>query len=191
MSGNAQKTPIGLSLNRVASAKAKDAIQVLGKSLPASVVSVKGSIVQVKFEVASGFTLPNVTIPLIGSEYIRPPIQPGCKGLVIAADAYLGGMSGIGGGTADLTPRANLTALIFTPIGNSGWTVVDGNAAVIYGPNGVVLKSQSGTMTLTLTPTGIQITGPKVEINAPIMNFTGTLNVIGELKKNGIVVIAP
>lgn len=157
MSGNVQKTPIGISLNRVATAKAKDAIQVLGKSLPASVVSVRGSIVQVKFEVASDFTLPNVTIPLIGSEYVRPPIQPGCKGVVIAADAYLGGMSGIGGGVADLTPRANLTALIFSPIGNSGWTTVDGNAVVIYGPNGVVLKSQDGATTLTLTPGGIHV----------------------------------
>jgi hypothetical protein len=172
MSDNAQKTPLGVSLNRFASGKAKDAIQNLGKSLPATVVSVKGSIVQVKFEIdTKTFTLPNVTIPLIGSEYVRPPIQPGCKGFVLAADAYLGGMSGIGGGVADLTPTANLTSLVFAPIGNSGWSTVDGNAVVIYGPNGVVLKSQDGATTLTLTPGGVVVT-------------TG-----GDFKVNGISVI--
>lgn len=155
---NAQKTPLGISLNRWGRGKAMDAIQELGKSLPATVVSVMGSIVQVKFEVQSKFTLSNVTIPLIGCEYARPPIQPGCRGFVIAADAYLGGMSGIGGGVADLTPPANLTALVFAPIGNRGWTTVDPNAYVIYGPNGVVLKSQDGATTLTLTPGGVVVT---------------------------------
>lgn len=158
MADNAQKTPLGISLNRFAQGKANDAIQNLGKSLPATVVSVRGAIVQVKFEVQSNFTLPNVTIPLIGSEYARPPIQPGCKGVVLAADAYLGGMSGLGGGTADLTPPANLTALVFAPIGNSGWTMVDGNAFVIYGPNGVVLRDTGSGTVLTLTGGGIQIT---------------------------------
>lgn len=157
MSGNQQKTPLGISLNRFAQGKAADAIQALGKALPASVVSVRGAIVQVKFEVTSKFTLPNVTIPLIGSEYARPPIQPGCKGVVFPADAYLGGMSGLGGGTADLTPPANLTALVFSPIGNSGWTVVDGNAFVIYGPNGVVLRDAGSGTVLTLTGGGIHI----------------------------------
>jgi len=158
MSGNAQKTPLGVSLNRFARGKAQDAIQNLGKSLPSSVVSVRGSVVQVKFEIQSSFTLPNVTIPIIGSEYVRPPIQPGCKGVVLAADAYLGGMSGIGGGVASLTPTANLTSLVFAPIGNDGWTTVDGNAVVIYGPNGVVLKSQDGNTVFTLTPGGIVVT---------------------------------
>jgi hypothetical protein len=167
MSDNTQKTPVGISLNRFASGKAKDAIQKLGKSLPASVVSVRGSIVQVKFEIASNvFTLPNVTIPLIGTEYVRPPIQSGCKGFVLAADAYLGGMSGIGGGVADLTPPANLTALVFAPIGHNGWSTVDGNAVVIYGPNGVVLRSEDGRTSLTLTPTGIHVqTGGDFTVN--------------------------
>jgi hypothetical protein len=159
MADNAQKTPFGVSMNRFATEKTKKAIQVLGKSLPATVVAVRGAIVQVQFEVQSSFTLNNVTIPLIGCEYARPPIQKGCKGFVIAADAYIGGMSGIGGGTADLTPQFNLTALVFAPIGNTGWTVVDPNAYVIYGPNGVVIRTQDSTISLTLTPSGIAIIG--------------------------------
>lgn len=173
MADNAQKTPLVKSMNNFARAKALGQIQQQGKSLPASVVRVMGSIVQVKFEVQSGFTLPNVTVPLIGSEYARPPIQPGCKGLVIAADAYLGGMSGLGGGVADLTNRGNLTALVFSPIGNSGFSVVDGNAFVIYGPNGVVLRDSNSVVVFTLTPGGIAITGN--------ITITGSLTATGSI----------
>lgn len=173
MADNAQKTPIGLSLNNFARAKAQTAIQKLGKSLPATVVKAMGSIVQVNFEVQSGFTLPNVTIPLIGCEYARPPIQFGCKGFVIAADAYLGGMSGLGGGIADLRTQFNLTALVFAPIGNTGWTTVDPNAYTIYGPNGVVLRTQDGTISLTLTPAGITIVGN--------VTIQGTLTATGNI----------
>jgi hypothetical protein len=156
---NAQKIPVSTRLNQGALERAKNAIQVLGKSLPASVVKVVGPIVTVKFEVQSGFTLPNVTIPTIGNEYARAPLQVGCKGMVIPSDAYLGGMSGLGGGTANLTQQFNLTALVFAPIGNSGWVQVDANAYVIYGPNGVVLRDTASNTTFTLTPSGITIKG--------------------------------
>ena len=158
MVDNAQKTPFGRSMNSFARAKAQDAIQLTGRALPCSVVSIKGSIVQVKFEIQSSvFTLPNVTIPLFGPEYIRYPVQPGCKGVTIAADAYLGGMSGLGGGVADLTVRGNLTALVFLPIANSNWFTVDANSVVIYGPNGVTLMDQGQAVTFALTPNGITV----------------------------------
>jgi hypothetical protein len=157
--GNFQKTPLVSSLNQFATAKAQDAIQQLGKALPCSVVSVQGAIITVKFEVQSGFTLPQVTVPLFGPEYIRYPIQSGDKGVVFAADAYLGGMSGLGGGVADLTPRNNLTTLVFFPIGNKNWQAVDPQSVVIYGPNGVVIETKDQSISLTLTPSGIVIQG--------------------------------
>jgi len=164
MADNAQKTPYGLSINRFARAKALDQIAQTGRSLPCQVVKVMGSIVQVAFQITAQpgqtpITIPNVTIPIIGFEYARPPIQVGCKGFTIAADAYLGGMSGIGGGTATTTQMGNLTALAFAPVSNSGWTTVDGNAYVIYGPNGVVLRDSGSAVVFTLTPSGIAITG--------------------------------
>lgn len=157
MADNVQKTPLGLSLNRFARSKALDQIAKTGRSLPCQVVSIKGSIVQVAFQVQqpAGWTqptIPNVTIPVAGSEYIRQPIQPGCKGFAIAADAYLGGMSGIGGGIATLTTPGNLTALVFQPIGNSGWFVVDGNILTQYGPGGVTLMDQGQTTFVKLVP---------------------------------------
>jgi hypothetical protein len=151
------KTPLANSLNAFASKAVNDTNQLIGKALPCSVVSVTGSIVKVKFEINSDFTLPQVTMPLFGPIYIRYPIQPGDKGLAIPGDAYLGGMSGLGGGVADLTQRANLSTLTFLPIGNTDWSEVDPNAVTIYGPNGVVLRDTGSGSIFTLTPTSIAI----------------------------------
>ena len=57
MSGNAIKTPFAENLPRTIRNRIADAMQIVGKALPASVVSVSGSIVTVKFEVvADGLT---------------------------------------------------------------------------------------------------------------------------------------
>src|SRR3954468_18141322 len=122
---NAQKTPLFQSANRLAENRVGDALQRTGKALPCSVVSKSGSIVTVKFEVNSDYSLPNVTIPMFGPIYIRYPIQPGDKGMVVPADARLSGVSGIGGGTADLSQPGNLTGLVFLPIANTAWSEVD------------------------------------------------------------------
>lgn len=157
MSNNAQRVPFGRSINQNAMQKANDALQALGRALPCSVVSVDGAIVTVQFEVSSVFTLPHVAVPLFGPEWIRYPIQPGEKGVVFAADARLGAMSGLGGGVADLTAPANLGALVFFPIGNKTWGSVDPESVTIYGPNGVVLKDSGNATVITLTPSGVSI----------------------------------
>lgn len=150
---NAQKTPFARSLNRFAEQKAAEAIQLTGRALPCSVVSVSGSIVTVKFEVDSKpFTLPNVTVPVGTPEYVRLPIQAGDKGVVLSSDAYLGGVSGLGGGTADLSIRANLSCLVFFPISNKGWSAaVDANALCLYGPDGTIIYSTDKTAMLKVT----------------------------------------
>ena len=153
MPNTGQKTPIARTLEQFGHRKAQSAINLLGQSLPASVATVVSSgIVTVKFELTNvPFTLQNITVPMIGSEYVRLPIQPGCKGLVIAADAYLGGMSGLGGGTADLTHRPNLSNLAFVPLGNKGWSAPDdANAVVIYGPDGAIIRTLAKDATLTI-----------------------------------------
>jgi hypothetical protein len=128
--------------------------------LPASVAAVRSSgIVTVKFELQNvPFTLPRITVPILGSEYVRLPIQQGMKGMVIAADAYLGGMTGLGGGIADLSVRPNLSNLAFVPLGNSAWTpTLDANAVEVYGPNGVILRDAGNKSTFTLTPSGVTV----------------------------------
>lgn len=184
MADNAQKTPFVTSINDAAMAKARAAIQVLGKNLPCSVVRVQGAIVRVKFEVVAGvLPLPQVTMPLFGPEYIRYPIQVGDRGVAMSADAYLGGVSGLGGGTADLTTRNNLAALVFFPVGNANWTTVDPNAVIVYGPNGVVLRDQASNSIITLTPSQIVMTrgATSVIINNAGVEIIGNLTVTGNM----------
>lgn len=156
---NAQKLWLQKSLNQVAINRAADAIQLLGKALPASVASVNGAIVTVKFEISSSYTLPQVDIPLFGPEYIRYPIHVGDKGVVYPCDAFIGQMSGLGEGTPDTTQPANLSALVFFPIGNKTWSAVDPDAVTVYGPNGVVIRDQASHSSVAVLPGSVTITG--------------------------------
>ncbi len=184
MSGNAQRTPLARALERFADRKVRGWLDMEGQALPASVVSRKGAIVTVKFEVsAAPYTLPNVTVPMIGSEYVRLPIGPGTLGWVMTADAYLGGVSGLGGGTADLTHRGNLSMLVWSPIGNKGWSDSENeNAVVIYGPDGVIIRNTAKTKSIDLTAaTGIVVTLPAGES----LTVNGNLIVNGSMQLSG------
>lgn len=153
---NAQKTPLARTLSSFSQQKALDEIAKRGQALPGIVKAVSGSIVTINFQVA-GLTLPQVTMPLFGPEYIRYPVQVGDKGVAFPASVYIGGVSGLGGGIADDTLRGNLSTLVWFPIANKSWTSVDPNALTLYGPNGVVLRDTGSGTTLTLTPTGLNI----------------------------------
>lgn len=153
-----QKLNFGLNMNRFTESKLSEAFQAAGKILPASIVKQKGKMVTVAFELRdTPYVFPQVTIPLFGPQYIRYPMQPGDKGIVIPGDTYLGGVSGQGGGVADLTPPANLSALVFLPISNTEWESVDGQVVTIYGPEGVTIRDQESNTTFLLTPDSIAI----------------------------------
>ena len=144
MTGNAQKTPVYAKLKKAGLGFVASALQLTGKTLPASIVSISGSIATIKLELSNtGLTLPgSITVPVIGSEYIRLPLQQGCKGVVRPADARLGPVSGLGGTTADLTPPGNLSALVFEPIGNKNFAAPeDPNQLELYGVDGALIKS--------------------------------------------------
>lgn len=171
MADNAQKTPIARSLNLFAERKALDAIQVLGKALPCHVTAVQGQIVTVAFDVDAPFTLPSVTMPIATSVYDWLPVQVGDKGYTAPADAYLGGISGLGGGVASLTQPANLSALVFTPVSNAAWAVPGGdpNMRVVQGPDGVRIQDTTGAVLATFSKTaGISMSfgGHTLVINA-------------------------
>lgn len=98
---------------------------------------------------------------MFGPEYVRYPIVVGCKGVVFPADAYLGGVSGIGGGTADLALPANLSALVFFPVGNSGWAASEApTKLVLYGPDGAIIRTADKASSLTVSMDGAQIKVP-------------------------------
>lgn len=159
MASNAQKTPVSKTLDQFVRERIGDYLTLTGKSLPASVVSITGQIAVVSLQMnATPFTLPTLTVPTLGSEYVRVPIQPGCKGVVFSADAYLGAMSGLGGGNPGLNQPGNLSSLVFSPIGNAGWSSVDGNVLVMYGPQGVTLRDENSLCVMDLKPTGVTVT---------------------------------
>src|SRR5580704_3414960 len=109
MASTSQKLNYGVTDDRVARGQALGNIQNVPKRLPVSVVSIDktNTIMTLKFETDGlPYTLPNVTVPLSGPEYIRYPIkpqmqsqgqtQPGDFGYVASADSNIGNMSGLG-----------------------------------------------------------------------------------------------
>lgn len=187
MANNAQKTYLGRTLSAFADGKVQDGIQLQGKAFPVSIVTVNNWSVIVKFEVnAAPFTLPNIEVPLSNSPYERPPFQVGDKGWVRPADARLGGISGLGSGTADLSLPANLAALVFEPISNTNWAAPpDRNAYLIQGPNGVVLQTDDLSISIVMNLGG-------TTVKSPTTTFTGNVFVEGNLSAgNGATASVP
>lgn len=148
------------NLNQVAITRAQQAMKSLGRALPCRVTNVIGKIVTVEFEMDTApWTLPPITIPKAESSYFTEPTQNGDTGITVPADAYLGGISELGGGTADFRQRGNLTSLVFLPTGKKSFSPIDPNAAQIQGPNGTILRTTTGTTSSVVTnTTGTTIT---------------------------------
>jgi hypothetical protein len=202
--GNYQKTPVGPSLSRIGMQAAATAIQQFGRALPCTVTAVSGQMVTVKFEVNTPFTLYPITIPIIGSQWLRIPVQEGDQGMTVACDTYLGGVSGLGGGVATMTPRLNMTSLAFAHISQTTWPASPNpNAAWINGPQGAILSDtaqtvvvyankETGEVTIT-APTSIVLNAPDVTINATTSftinsgGKTWTFNAAGGTLSDGVV----
>lgn len=178
MADNAQITPIGKSLSRWGRGVVANGLNVIAKNLPATVAARIGAIVDVNFEVQGVEKPPRVKMPILGSKYFRAPIQPGERGMTLSADAYLGGMSGLGGGVADFTQRANLATLVWTPIGNADWESLDPNTTwIVGGPNGVTIRDASGGSVMSMNATGISMSfgGNTLAINGTGVVINGRI----------------
>jgi hypothetical protein len=165
--------------NENAIQRARETIHQTGRALPCKVVAVKGSIVTVSFEVKSSvWTLPQITIPKAEDPWVRSPTQVNDFGWTVPADCYLGGVSGLGGGTADLSERANLTGLVFVPISNANSPPIDQGKAQIQGPNGSIIGSQDRTCEINIDKTsGITMAfgGHSIVINGSGVTIDGIL----------------
>ncbi len=147
------------SLNDLAITRAGQAIESQGRALPCRVTSVTGKIVTVAFEMdTSPWTLQPITIPKAESQWLTLPTQEGDLGMTMPADVYLGGVSGLGGGTASFRKRGNLTALVFVPIGQKSFTPIDPNAAQLQGPNGAILRTTDGNSSCVVNESGVTLT---------------------------------
>jgi hypothetical protein len=191
---NAQKTPLSRTLSQYVSQRATDEIRKRGRSLPGTVLSVSGSIVTVNLDLA-GKTLPRVTMPVFGPEFIRYPIQIGDKGVCFPVDVSIAGVSGLGSGTPDDTLQTNLSTLVWFPVGNKGWTAPpgsDGNTLALYGhlalllldsinadssvklaSNGITLTFGSGSITMNSSGITLSFGSHSVVINSSGVTIDG------------------
>ena len=131
-----------------------DALQMFGQALPCHVVERNGAIVTVAFDVTTDFTLPQVTCPILESQYVKLPIQVGDRGITIPASTSISEAAGLGGkAPPSLVQPANLSALVFVPIGNSSWTNPNPNALVLSAPNSgpIILDATSVVATNNFT----------------------------------------
>jgi len=180
-----QKTPFAVSISNLLDTKLGQNQQAFGFQLPCRVTAVNGAIVTVNFEIDTGglFTFPPVTCPIAQSTYVRLPVQVGDFGVCMAADARLGGVTGLGQGLAPLELPFNLGALVYVPIGNKNWSSVDPNSVNINAPNGVVLRDTNNDTTVTLIPTGVTVIrgSTKMVIDNSGVTITGNLLVHGTI----------
>jgi|SRR6185312_9007895 len=194
MANNYNKTWIQPAQNALAVARAGQVIRSTGRALPCRVVAVAGSWVTVAFELETATPLPQITIPKAESRWIRVPTQIGDFGITIAADAYLSGIDGSNGGTANLTQPGNLSALVFVPCASKAFPAVNTNAAFISGPQGVVAQTEDGTSSLVINENGIVLSfgGHSITINSSGIAISGevtgdsTATFTGEVEGNGI-----
>jgi hypothetical protein len=148
MGNSAQKLSFQVALGNIARKGANDAIDLIGLSLPASVVSVSGAFVTIKFEVLAEYSFPQITVPIATSQYVRVPIKIGDKGILIPCDANIAGISGQNNGTASIEPLANLSSLVFLPIGNKKWANVDPSMLVLTGDSDVMIRDDTHQLQL-------------------------------------------
>lgn len=180
-----QKTPFSVSVNKLVERRITDALNNLGQELPCHIVAIDGAIVTVNFDIQTpGLTFPSVQCTTIGSQYLRLPLQVGDKGVCIAADVRLGGVTGLGAGavaSAPLADPSNLGSLTFLPLGNINWAAVDPNAVVIVAPNGASLSTTDGTSSVIISESQISLTfgGNSVVVNSSGVAITGTLTING------------
>ena len=128
---NSRKIPLGKSLQQIARQKALDHIHATGQPLPGKIVSVKGSIVKIAFDVTSAYNLPKVIIPIIESLYSRGGHQVGDKGYAAAAAVTTTNASGLGPEAGPgLAKPGNLAGLQWHPLGHAQWPDTGGKRIV-------------------------------------------------------------
>lgn len=142
MNNTSQRFIFQEALNAIGAGRASAAIQLLGKGLPCSIVSISGYMVTVKIEVLSQYNMPQITVPVASSQYTKEPLQAGDKGFLIPCDANLDSVSGTGS-VGDLSQPQNLSALVFKPIGNKQFTGYDPKIYYATGLTDVMLRDNT------------------------------------------------
>ena len=213
MPDNYDKLPLQSSVNLIAQNRALEAIQSTGRALPCQVTAVTGSIVTVAFQVnipyvkpdstIGYYTLPPLKLPKAESQWLRAPTQVGDLGMTVAADTYLGGISGLGKGTAALgVDYGNLATLVFVPVASVNYGAAPDLAkAWVNGPNGSVVSDTAQTVgividktlkTVTIyagTQTIVLSANPSITTTVKSLDGTKTLQTVVDAVTNAISLI--
>lgn len=185
-----KRFPVAENLQSIIDYRIESTDQRYGYQLPCTVTEVDNTkgFVTVNFEVQNTpFNLPQVTIPVQGWEYIRYPIKVGDPGVTISADVDLISISGGKARQPNFVPSSNLnTVLMFVPIRSElSFPTPNGNATVIYGPDGVLLfdyvdGETHSTMTISQTMAKMTNGSASIEISGGEVKVTGTLIINGD-----------
>ena len=194
---NYGKLWIQQSLNPVSTVRAREEIDQDGQGLTCHVIAVSGALVTVAFDVISPWTIPQITIPKDEGPYFRNPTQVGDIGLAVPSGIYIGGLSGLGGGIADMVRRGNLSSLRFRTISSKGSPPPNQTQAIAQGPGGFLGQTLDGTSSVNVTGSGTVVTigsttvtvtsseivltagGNSVTVNSSGVAISGTLTING------------
>lgn len=127
------------TLGETANNRAAQAVAAIGKALPCVVTAVHypGPLVTVAFELISPtWTLQPVTIPVAMAQWARLPVQVGDLGVAASADAFLGGIAGVGPKAVLGATNGNLGSLFFVPIATTTFSAPPTNEFWGNGPDG-------------------------------------------------------
>jgi hypothetical protein len=92
-------------------------------------------------------------------------------------------MSGLGGGTADLTQPGNLGALAFVPLGDKAWSATEDGVLTLYGVEGVTITDSDGgeaKVTIKADSVKMELGGASVELADDEVRIVGTLKINGD-----------
>jgi hypothetical protein len=185
--GNDDKLWIQENLSALAHSRAVAAIQSTGRALPCQVTAVDGSIVTVTFEVVGPWTLPDLTLPKAESQWLRTPTQVGDFGMTMPADTFLGGISGLGTGVADLgVEYGNLSTLVFMPVAATSFRPApDPDQAWVNGPAGAVLSDTAQTASVTVSDSLVTIVAGGQTWTFSAAGLTMSTGVVAETHLHG------
>lgn len=178
-----RKIPQADAFTHAARYHASRAMDHLPSILPASLVEMEGRIAIVQIEADSPVPIPRLRVPLLESEYIRAPLQPGCLGMVITAHLTLGMMTGLGIRRPTMGERpGNFSACVFVPLSHAAWKRMNGQFLNLYGVEGVQLTPSLGHQNT------VRLTHDDITLSTGSANVTlsgGTVSITGDLVING------
>lgn len=192
MSDDPIHNPIFKSLNDIARNESVTSRNAQGHIIPATVESFDGTLAVVNIEVSSENNYPQITVPLLRSEYIRFPIQKGCRGILIPLYVNIDHIIGLGLVAPTMKMGFNFQNMAFLPIASvTQPEIKNNNTLVLYGESdGVKIQTKDGSTHITVNHNTVAVTASKIELNGNVtvknkLTVNGNVDIKGTLTVGG------